>query len=79
MAGTGLTISTYNNGVWTTRVSVTSNADLGNYLVDNGDYDWLVFDLGGVEAEQIKFTIPSHTESGWVTFYEMECYGALVE
>ncbi len=76
-AGDGITIQTYNDGIWTERVNVQSNASLADYIVDGGEYDWLVFDLNGVNAEKIMFTIPN--SSGYVTFYEMECYGSYVE
>ena len=75
--GTGLEIQVYFGGKWQTVVSCASVSALERYLVDNagGTGDWLVFNLGDVYASKVRFTIPGQTESGWTTFYEMECSG----
>lgn len=75
--GTGLEIQAYFGGKWTTLVECSSNAELEKYLVDNagGVGDWLIFDLGDSYASKVKFTIPGQTNSGWTTFYEIECLG----
>jgi hypothetical protein len=39
----------------------------------------LIFDLGGVAARQLRFTIPSQTSIKWTTFYEMECSAKVSE
>ena len=46
---------------------------------DNVDKEWLIFDLGGVAARQLRFTIPSQTSIEWTTFYEMECSAKVSE
>jgi hypothetical protein len=54
------------------------------YWVDNPDSvdkEWLIFDLGGIAARQVKFTIPGQAANsgGWTTFYEMECSAKVSE
>ncbi len=75
--GTGLKIQVLFSGEWTTVVDCASIGDLEKYLVKNNDgiADWLVFGLDDVYASKVKFTIPSQTETGWTTFYEIECMG----
>ena len=76
--GSGLTIQVLFGGEWTTVVDCKTVEELQAYWVDNPDSvdkEWLVFDLGGVVARQVKFTIPGQTSLGWSTFYEMECCG----
>ena len=78
--GSGLTIQVLFAGEWTTVVECKTVEELQTYWVDNPDSvdkDWLVFDLGGVVARQVKFTIPGQTSLGWSTFYEMECSAKL--
>ncbi len=76
-AGTGIKIQVLFGGVWTEIISCDTAEELSEYFVknNNGIGDWLVFNLGGVPAKQVKFIIPSHTSSGWITFYEIECSG----
>ena len=74
--GSGLTIQVLFAGEWTTVVDCKTVEELQAYWVDNPDSvdkEWLVFDLNGVVARQVKFTIPGQTSLGWSTFYEMEC------
>ena len=78
--GSGLTIQVLFAGEWTTVVDCKTVEELQAYWVDNPnniDKEWLVFDLGGVVAKQVKFTIPGQTSLGWSTFYEMECSAKL--
>ena len=78
--GSGLTIQVLFAGEWTTVVECKTVEELQTYWVDNPDSvdkEWLVFDLGGVVARQVKFTIPGQTSLGWSTFYEMECSAKL--
>ena len=78
--GSGLTIQVLFGGEWTTVVDCKTVEELQAYWVDNPDSvdkEWLVFDLGGVVARQVKFTIPGQTSLGWSTFYEMECSAKL--
>ncbi len=78
--GSGLKIEVLFGGEWTTVVNCTSANELEAYWVDNTDSvdkEWLIFDLNGVAARQVKFTIPGQTSVGWTTFYEMECSGKL--
>ena len=78
--GSGLTIQVLFAGEWTTVVDCKTVEELQAYWVDNPDSvdkEWLVFDLGGVVARQVKFTIPGQTSLGWSTFYEMECSAKL--
>ena len=74
--GSGLTIQVLFAGEWTTVIDCKTVEELQAYWVDNPDSvdkEWLVFDLAGVVAKQVKFTIPGQTSVGWSTFYEMEC------
>ena len=76
--GTGFEIQVLFGGEWTTVVDCATLEDMEKYWVDNPDSvdkDWLVFDLGGVSARQLKFTIPGQTDAGWTTLYEIECSG----
>ena len=75
--GTGFEVQVLFAGEWTTVISCETESDLEKYLVRNvgGVGDWLIFDLGDIYASKLKFTIPSQTDSGWTTFYEMECLG----
>lgn len=68
--GTGMEIQVLFGGEWKTVVNAT--ADQFNVVV-TGDQNWLTFDLGGVNARQVKFTIPEHGSAGWSTFWEIEC------
>ena len=80
--GSGLKIEVLFGGEWTTVVNCESVEELQAYWVDNPDNidkEWLIFDLGGVAARQIRFTIPSQTSVAWTTFYEMECSAKLSE
>ena len=74
--GTGLKIEVLFAGEWTTVIDCKTVEELQAYWVDNPDSvdkDWLIFDLGGIAARQVKFTIPGQTSVGWTTFYEIEC------
>lgn len=76
--GTGFEIQVCFAGEWTTVVSCKSIEEMQAYWVDNPDSvdkEWLVFDLGGVAARQVKFTIPGQTSAAWTTLYEIECSG----
>ncbi len=75
--GTGLTVEVLYNGEWKTVVNATTVDELNQHLVKNvgGVGDWLIFDLDDVYASKVRFLIPSHGESGWTTFYEIECSG----
>ncbi len=75
--GTGFKVQVLFDGNWTTVINCENASEIEKYLVKNagGVGDWLIFDLGDVYASQLKFTIPSQTDSGWTTFYEMECFG----
>ncbi len=72
--GTGLQIQTLFGGTWTKVIDCT-DADFADHVVVTGDQNWLVFDLGGVSASKVKFTIPSHGSSGWSTMWEIHCSG----
>ena len=74
--GTGFEIQVCFGGEWTTVISCSSIEEMQAYWVDNPDSvdkDWLVFDLGGVAARQVKFIIPGQTSAAWTTLYELEC------
>lgn len=75
--GKGFELQVLFAGEWTTVIKCESVAEIEKYLVKNqgGVGDWLVFDLDDVYASKLKFTIPNQTDSGWTTFYEMECFG----
>ena len=75
--GTGFKVQVLFAGEWTTVINCENSSELEKYLVKNagGVGDWLIFDLGDIYASKLKFTIPSQTDSGWTTFYEMECLG----
>ena len=78
--GSGLKIQVLFAGEWTTVVDCKNVEELQAYWVDNPDSvdkEWLVFDLNGVVAKQVMFTIPGQTSLGWSTFYEMECSAKL--
>ena len=78
--GSGLTIEVLFAGEWTTVVDCKTVEELQAHWVDNPDNidkEWLVFDLNGIVAKQVKFTIPGQTSLGWSTFYEMECSAKL--
>ena len=82
--GSGLKIEVLFAGEWTTVVDCKSVEELQAYWVDNPDSvdkEWLIFDLGGIAARQVKFTIPGQTANsgGWTTFYEMECSAKVSE
>lgn len=80
--GSGFKIEVLFGGEWTTVVNCESFEELQAYWVDNPDNvdkEWLIFDLGGVAARQLRFTIPSQTSIGWTTFYEMECSAKVSE
>lgn len=80
--GSGFKIEVLFGGEWTTVVNCESVEELQAYWVDNPDNvdkEWLIFDLGGVAARQLRFTIPSQTSIGWTTFYEMECSAKVSE
>ncbi len=80
--GSGFKIEVLFGGEWTTVVNCESVEELQAYWVDNPDNvdkEWLIFDLGGVAARQLRFTIPSQTSIEWTTFYEMECSAKLSE
>ena len=76
--GTGFAVQVLFDGEWTTVVDCENASQIEKHLVKNtgGVGDWLIFDLGDVYASKLKFTIPNQTDSGWTTFYEMECFGA---
>ncbi len=74
--GTGFEIQVCFGGEWTTVIACKTVEEMQAYWVDNPDSvdkDWLVFDLGGVAARQVKFTIPGQTSAAWTTLYEIEC------
>ena len=77
--GTGFEVQVLFAGEWTTVIDCASLSELEEYLVSNagGVGDWLIFDMGDVYASKLKFTIPTQTDSGWTTFYEMECLGSI--
>ena len=78
--GSGFEIHVLFGGEWTTVVKCSSVEEMQAYWVDNPDSvdkEWLVFDLGGVAARQVKFTIPGQTAKAWTTLYELECSGKL--
>ena len=82
--GSGLKIEVLFAGEWTTVVDCKSVEELQAYWVDNPDSvdkEWLIFDLGGIAARQVKFTIPGQTSNsgGWTTFYEIECSAKVSE
>lgn len=80
--GSGFKIEVLFGGEWTTVVNCESVEELQAYWVDNPDNvdkEWLIFDLGGVAARQLRFTIPSQTSIEWTTFYEMECSAKVSE
>ncbi|MBO4962324.1 MAG: hypothetical protein J6C97_00955, partial [Clostridia bacterium] len=81
-AGNRLIIQTIYKGAKTTIIDI-NNAEMSNYLVTNTDgntgKDWLIFDMDNVLAEQIRVYIPTTTSSGWVTFYEIDCSGTLIQ
>ena len=74
--GTGMEIQVLFGGEWTTVVNATAD---DFRVVVTGDQNWLTFDLGGVNARQVKFIIPSHGSAGWSTFWEMECSAKVSE
>ena len=65
-------------GEWVTVVHCKSNAELTEHIVaKSGDEagDKLVFDLGGVSATKIKFTMPEGTTSKYPSMHEIICSG----
>ncbi len=68
--GTGFEIEVLFGGEWTKVINCAAE---DFKVVVTGDQNWLTFDLGGVPARQVKFTIPSHGSAGWSTFWEIEC------
>lgn len=68
--GTGFEIQVLFGGEWTSVINVASDAFK---VVVTGDQNWLVFDLNGVAARQVKFIIPQHGSAGWSTFWEIQC------
>ncbi len=73
--GTGLTVEVLYNGEWKTVVSAASVEELEKNLVKNSGGDLLIFDLDDIYASKIRFLIPGQGDSGWTTFYEIECSG----
>ena len=66
------------DGEWVTVAHCKSNAELTEHIVaKSGDEagDKLVFDLGGVSATQIKFTMPKGTTSKYPSMHEIVCSG----
>ncbi len=74
-AGDGIQIAVYNGKSWITVVNCADNAAMQAYFVEAGTNDWLVFDLGGVVATQVRFTTTTSATSTYVTYYEVECLG----
>ena len=80
-AGQNLKVEIFYNGKWTTALSVPTNAEIASHRVSVSATTggaWLAFDLGGVLAEKVKITADAVSEE-YVTFYEIECSGKLVE
>ncbi len=84
--GTNLTVQVYSNEEWITIVENISNADLNNHYAKTfgtGDGERaLCFDLGGHKAEKIRITAATNKDGEgvqWITFYEAEASGILLE
>ena len=79
-AGKTLKIEVCLGGEWMTAASVSSNAELQAYRVEESTSvggAWLAFDLGGVLAEKIRITGTAVADQT-ITLYEIECSGMLV-
>ena len=80
--GTALQIQVLSpEGEWTTVVDLKSTDELNKYMVAKGDSESaskLVFDLNGVKATQVKFTLPEGTTTASPSVYEIECSGYAV-
>ncbi len=72
--GTGFMIQVLFGDTWTTVIDCT-DAEFSEHLVITGDQNWVVFDLGGVNARKVKFTIPAQGSTGWTSIWELECTG----
>ena len=67
--GKDFNIYVYRNGAWTLALSHTHSSPV---LVET-------FDLGGIEAEKVRFTVTGKYDGGdCIIIYEMSCTGALI-
>ncbi len=73
--GADLLIQVYADGQWIDVVSCKDNASIASYLVVNeGTYnDYLEFDLGGIEAEKVRFYISASASANGTSYEEIEC------
>ena len=80
-AGTNFTLQVYSNGAWINVFTDLTNEQLASYFVNNGvlnNEQYVKLDLGGIEAEKIRFYSQSLTNNT-VTLYEIECSGYKVD
>ena len=78
--GSSLIIEVYANEEWKTIVNCETNAEIANHRVSLGAGDgsgWINFELDSIEAEQVRFTIPSTHNGKTISIYEIMCYGTL--
>ena len=73
--GADLLIQVYKNGEWVDVVTCADNASIATHLVVNeGTYnDYLEFDLGGIEAEKVRFYISASASGSGTSYEEIEC------
>jgi len=77
--GDNFTVQAYNNGEWVDVFYRATNAELAPYFdADEGCID---IDLGGVIAEKVRIYAKPYniTTNHYVSLYEIECSGILVE
>lgn len=75
--GKDILIQIYANGEWKDVVICSDNSKLCEYLVINEglNNDYLEFDLGGINAEKVRFYISGSANANGTTFQEIECEG----
>ena len=79
-AGNDLTVSVYSNGKWYTAAKYEYGKELlcGSITVGGTTpgKSYITFELGGINAEQIRVYASSPVSGKSITFYEITCKGA---
>ena len=78
--GSSLIVEIYSNGEWINAANYSTNSEIASHRVDFGSgagAGWIEVDLGGAEASQVKFTIPSTYNAKTISIYEIMCFGSL--
>jgi hypothetical protein len=75
--GRDILIQVFADGEWKDVVICSDNSKLCEYLVINEglNNDYLEFDLGGINAEKVRFFISGSANANGTTFQEIECEG----